>query len=70
MPKSLLGFNFLVIEPNMPVTNIKHSIIYECTASLNISTNPGIISNVQDCSNAGKISVEKGTHKGVKDSFD
>ena len=79
MPKSLLGFNFLVIGSNMPVTNIKHGIIYECTdlynGNDNKSTFYGISFPRQTCSSSElqkfkEIHVEGGTHNGVKVSFD
>jgi len=76
MPKSLLGFNFLVIGSNMPVTNIKHGIIYQCTAydvNNNRSTKHGIHLS-RNCSSAGSQNFKTetdggGTHNGVKVSF-
>eukprot|EP00588_Corethron_pennatum_P001386 CAMPEP_0194300600 /NCGR_PEP_ID=MMETSP0169-20130528/61347_1 /TAXON_ID=218684 /ORGANISM="Corethron pennatum, Strain L29A3" /LENGTH=163 /DNA_ID=CAMNT_0039050783 /DNA_START=632 /DNA_END=1120 /DNA_ORIENTATION=+ len=72
MSKSLLGFNFLVIGPNMPDTNIKHGIIYECTSELEVndSTTHGINFGDKECSSTDPSNLIVGTHTGVKVFFD
>lgn len=72
-PKSHLGFNFLVIGPKMPVTNIKHGIIYECTSlksDTNKNTSYGISVSDGTCSSIKTQQFKDGTHNGVTVSFD